>query len=578
MSTKSWLGKMFKDTIRLTLAVSLHLLLFASLHLQAQTEFEIKSDDANLEQEYRDELDKWMLRAYEGDRDAQFKVGVLFTNDQFDRPDFEQAVYWYKQAARQGHVLAQYNLGHQYLTGVGVAKNDQTAMQWWRQAAEQDHALAQFNVGRAYYLGIGLSEDHIQSKYWFERAAYNQEPKSIEILKQLGWYSSEIVAKPDAPAGSDLQAAVSEIGQAAPEPADSQDTNDVIDELGDRPALTSKIIPVEQTDATGTDGVIAQPINSPTEIQTADDQVAINQADTLRPQERIEPVRPVELTPDPIPKITKNPIALYTNPAVRSVLIAIIDERDTLEVLTESEDWSIVKSTVGFPVWIHSDFLKVKNNIATITGQAVNARSVPIITNGTVVGRLDQGEELAVLDKRKEWYRIIAPTSFKAWVKSEDFNRTVAQSKPVQAKANGWVAKPSAETKKPTTVSKNKPSNYDRSKFTSNDNEWLFSQSPENFTLQLASFDDPAKVKEFLKRQKFVDNPQLHRFTAIGNDIEWTYFLYGSYLSREKAEKTKIEITQKLAWVRTFGRLQQNRCVAWKKQLPTPRELNRYCT
>jgi len=95
-------------------------------------------------------------------------------------------VYWYKQAARQGHALAQYNLGHQYLTGIGVKRSESDAMKWWLKAALQDHPLAQFNVGRGYYLGIGLSEDQSQSKYWFKRAAQNQEPKSIEILEQLG--------------------------------------------------------------------------------------------------------------------------------------------------------------------------------------------------------------------------------------------------------------------------------------------------------------------------------------------------------------------------------------------------------
>jgi len=104
---------------RLTLVSLIGVISLISI-AHAQTEYTISSNNPNLEAEYRAELDKWMLRAYEGDRDAQFKVGVLFTNDQFNEPDYEQAVYWYKQAARQEHVLAQYNLGHQYLTGVGV--------------------------------------------------------------------------------------------------------------------------------------------------------------------------------------------------------------------------------------------------------------------------------------------------------------------------------------------------------------------------------------------------------------------------------------------------------------------------
>ena len=33
--------------------------------------------------------------------------------------------------------LAQYNLGHQYLKGLGVVRDEVRAMQWWRVAAEQ---------------------------------------------------------------------------------------------------------------------------------------------------------------------------------------------------------------------------------------------------------------------------------------------------------------------------------------------------------------------------------------------------------------------------------------------------------
>lgn len=148
----------------------------------AQTDFSIASKGPDLAAQYKIEFDRWMLEAYEGDADAQFKVGVLYTNSQFREPDFEQAAYWYKQAARQGHVLAQYNLGHQYLTGQGVRKSEKEAMDWWQKAAEQDHALAQFNLGRANYLGIGMAQDHKRARYWFERATENGEPKSAQIL------------------------------------------------------------------------------------------------------------------------------------------------------------------------------------------------------------------------------------------------------------------------------------------------------------------------------------------------------------------------------------------------------------
>lgn len=513
-------------------------------HSVAQVDLNIAQP--RLEHEYQKELDKWMLRAYEGDRDAQFKVGVLFTNEQFDRPDYEQAVYWYKQAARQGHVLAQYNLGHQYLSGVGITKSDTKAMQWWLKAAKQGHALAQFNIGRAYYLGIGLSENQKQSRDWFERAARNGEPKSIEILEQLGW---------------------AEKGQYTQEAAGVTSTNNELDKRS--PASSSDGQIVTQS-APATSSTIAS-VTEPTFASVPSSNADANKPDTIS-STSTGPVAnndgATESSDTDNPETAKSPIAIYTDPSVRSVLIAIVDRRSELELIEESKVWSTVTSRVGFPVWVHGDFVNVANNKGRISGDSVNARSVPIVTNGTVVGRLNMNEKVDVLDKRDDWYRVIAPSRFKAWVKTSDFKAASESNDTAKTKAADSNNQASELVSGHTS---------DRKSSDHNDNGWLFKQPAESYTLQLASFDDVDKVNEFIKRGKFADDPKLHRFTAQGDDIAWTYFLYGEYKDKSAAEMAKKDIKQKRAWIRSFGRLQQNRCVAWKKQLPTPKELNAYC-
>ena len=466
-----------------------------------------------LQSQYQEELDRWMLQAYEGDRDAQFKVGVLFTNDQFSSADFEQAVYWYKQAARQGHALAQYNLGHQYLTGSGIKRNETEAMKWWLKAAQQDHPLAQFNVGRGYYLGIGLAEDHSQSQYWFKRAAQNQEPKSIEILEQLGWAKPGEYLKPSASAKN-----------------------------------------VKALAATNNSANVAAAPAKPKKQKKESNQL--------------------------------KSIATYTNPAKRSVLIGIIDSRDTLTVVSRTPEWAIVTNQAGFPVWVSTDFIKVNGDKGTILGTSVNARSVPLVANGTIVGQLDMGEIVTVLDRRNDWYRIMSPPRFKAWVKTEDLDRTINpvsdNASTIEASAKAPETEPGvseAQTgaSKTTAISSsNRPSNTLPG--TVNDNDWLFSQPVNGYTLQLASFDDPVKIEAFMNRPEFANNPKLHRFTSESKDIVWTYFLYGEFISGESAKIGRDEIHQKLAWVRSFGKLQQSRCLAWKKQIPTPKELNKFCS
>ena len=574
----------------------------------AQTEFSIVGNSPDLETEYRKELDKWMLRAYEGDKEAQFKVGVLFTNDQFNQPDFEQAVYWYKQAANQDHVLAQYNLGHQYLTGVGVTANTETAMQWWLKAAKNNHPLAQFNVGRAYYLGIGLPEDHEKSREWFEKAANNEEPKSIDILKQLGWADSiEFV---QAPENIDQQTEQDQVID------NNTNVDQEVSPTESENEFVSRITPADTT-------TIAQADSSPSVSETEAEIAETVEADELKDDVSlpidvslptlVEPsevetemqtnsviTQTSELEKEPQSQAstsTINTIALYTNPNVRSVLISIIDDKSDLEVLKVGSKWMRVSLEQGFPVWVHEDYIITSGDIGTITGSAVNARSVPIVTNGTIVGKLNKNESVEVIDKNNDWYRITSPSRFIAWVKKDDFERVIyANSNNIEEVSNDsvereaitnskWQTTSTAKQIKPEpaknftekpTQNADKNSKSENNKL--NNNDWLFSQASDSYTLQLASFNEPEKITEFTARKKFINNPNLYGFTAQGkNDLVWTYFLYGQYNDSKTAKQARKEIKQKHAWIRNFGKLQQNRCVAWKRQLPPPKELNKYC-
>lgn len=564
----------------------------------AQTEYTISSSTPNLESEYRAELDKWMLRAYEGDRDAQFKVGVLFANKQFNEPDFEQAVYWYKQAARQEHVLAQYNLGHQYLTGVGVKANTETAMQWWLKAATNNHPLAQFNIGRAYYLGIGLQEDHDKARKWFTSAANNQEPKSIDILEQLGWAEpGEFAKTPDV--SNSLVASDSPETNIANEQSNIVITESSLSNDENTPPeseLVSRITPANSpAEQTSSELINQETINQETIEQAAinidDTGIANNKQTTAStteaadtPEEAagspnvnqadIVESNSTQQTPNNTDSTSKSPIALYTDPNIRSVLITIINDKNDLEILKVGRKWVRVRLERGFPVWVHEDYIITADNIGTITGSTVNARSVPIVTNGTIVGKLKKNESVEIVDKNNDWYRIVSPSRFKAWVKANDIKRLPYNSGLTSASNPDSNLKPTERIV--DTV--NPAPNGSLSIGSLGHDEWLYSQASDSFTLQLASFNEPEKIAEFITRDKFINNSDLHRFTSKGkNDITWTYFLYGQYKNTESAKAARSKIKQKRAWIRSFGKLQQNRCVAWKRQLPPPKELNKYC-
>jgi hypothetical protein len=56
-----------------------------------------------------------------------------------------EAVKWYRLAAEQGYVVAQFNLGFMYANGEGVAKNAVQAFKWWNLAAAQGDKQAAEN-------------------------------------------------------------------------------------------------------------------------------------------------------------------------------------------------------------------------------------------------------------------------------------------------------------------------------------------------------------------------------------------------------------------------------------------------
>jgi len=52
-----------------------------------------------------------------------------------------------KRYATEGHLLAQIMLGTRYHTGIGVPRNYEQAAHWFRKAAEQGSMHAQFVLG-----------------------------------------------------------------------------------------------------------------------------------------------------------------------------------------------------------------------------------------------------------------------------------------------------------------------------------------------------------------------------------------------------------------------------------------------
>ena len=90
----------------------------------------------------------------------------------------------YRQAAEQGHALAQRCLGAMYEAGRGgLAKDEARAVELWRQAAEQGDALAQCNLGVMYATGRGgLAKDEARAVELYRQAAEQGDARAQRRL------------------------------------------------------------------------------------------------------------------------------------------------------------------------------------------------------------------------------------------------------------------------------------------------------------------------------------------------------------------------------------------------------------
>ena len=108
-----------------------------------------------------------------------------------------------------------------------------------------------------------------------------------------------------------------------------------------------------------------------------------------------------------------------------------------------------------------------------------------------------------------------------------------------------------------------------------NDNDWLYTQPPKHYSLQLVSVGSETTVKQYIERHHIGNQAKYFHSRVKGKD--WYYVLYGSFATLKEAEAAKQRIPTS-GWIRRFGVLQKNRC-AGAEQLPLKQyvEIKSFC-
>lgn len=95
----------------------------------------------------------------------------IFLGGKMTGLDADLAIVWFKKAAEQNLVAANYWLGLCYQDGIGVVQNDAFAFECFRKAAEQDLHIAQYQLAFCYLEGKGVEQNNLIALEWLVKLA-----------------------------------------------------------------------------------------------------------------------------------------------------------------------------------------------------------------------------------------------------------------------------------------------------------------------------------------------------------------------------------------------------------------------
>ena len=115
-----------------------------------------------------EDIESLRKRAEEGDADAQFSLGLMYSTWNLGVPpqNYAEAMKWYRLAAEQGHANAHNNLGCMYACGQGVPQDDAEAAKWFHRAAERGCLTALKTLGEMYAAGAGVPKSWWEAYIW----------------------------------------------------------------------------------------------------------------------------------------------------------------------------------------------------------------------------------------------------------------------------------------------------------------------------------------------------------------------------------------------------------------------------
>ncbi len=119
-----------------------------------------------------------------GKPETDTQKGVRYLLGHGVEQSYEQAFYYFNQAANNDDPVAENEVAYLYATGKGTAQDREKAFKFYMAAANHGLVSAQYSVGFCYLHGFGVAADKAEAQQWFEKAAARGfEPAKVALTQ-----------------------------------------------------------------------------------------------------------------------------------------------------------------------------------------------------------------------------------------------------------------------------------------------------------------------------------------------------------------------------------------------------------
>jgi TPR repeat protein len=147
-------------------------------------------------QSYEEALKWWKEAARRGYTVAMNNIGLAYANGHGVQQDYTEAFNWWHQSAFLGNAWAMNSVGDLYENGLGTSRNLLMAMTWYQSAAAQGEPMAMYNVGMLYEAGSGLPRDDAEALSWFRKSAERGYASAMHSIGKMYVDGRAIAADP----------------------------------------------------------------------------------------------------------------------------------------------------------------------------------------------------------------------------------------------------------------------------------------------------------------------------------------------------------------------------------------------